>query len=115
MMQPGMVMQQQPGMIMVAQNPNQMVPQRGDAMCYRENCPNSGVKQCKAFICCKDYGCGKMMCEDHRSKKCIMRNEVRGPPQYACTTCEPRAVKCSRLFLVLPMCLCILFILTIAL
>ena len=40
-------------------------------MCYIEECRNIGSITCQAVICCKDYGCGKLMCEEHHSKKFI--------------------------------------------
>ena len=95
---------------MVAQNPNQMIPQRGHAMCYKEDCPSSGVKQCRAIICCKDYGCGRMMCDNHTSRKCIARNGKHGPPQHVCKKCEPEASRCTKLIFMLPISCMICFL-----
>ena len=52
----------------------------GLAQCYKEECPNTGVYVCRAMLCCKDYGCGKLLCDQHRSRKCIARHGKNGPP-----------------------------------
>ena len=40
-------------------------------MCYFEGCPNVAKYQCRVVLCCKNFGCGRMMCGDHKNKKCI--------------------------------------------
>ena len=46
--------------------------------CYVEECYTPASLKCQALICCGNYGCGKMMCQEHTSNKCIAHS--RGGP-----------------------------------
>ena len=37
-------------------------------MCGFEGCPNGAEGTCSAPLWCKDRGCGRKMCDDHKSK-----------------------------------------------
>ena len=39
-----------------------------------------GVNTCAMWVCCKNLGCGRLMCEDHSSKKRCWP----GANQYGC-------------------------------
>ena len=95
MLQPGMPQQQQ--QVVVIQT-----MARGLAQCYYKDCPNMGAYQCRAILCCKNYGCDRMMCDDHRTKKCIARNGKHGPHQYVCLDDEVGAYRCSWLICLIP-------------
>mmetsp|Transcript_4463 Transcript_4463/g.5504 ORF Transcript_4463/g.5504 Transcript_4463/m.5504 type:complete len:114 (+) Transcript_4463:193-534(+) len=106
MMQAPYNMQQMPGVVVLATG----MP-RGMAQCYYKDCPKPGVKQCRVILCCKDYGCGNMMCDQHVNKRCIARNGKHGPPQYACRKCEGAAHRCSYFVMVIP---CLFFLVILA-
>ena len=87
-MQPGVA---SPGMVMIVQ--------KDSSMCHYDGCYNTSAFVCNAVICCKQYGCGKLICADHRSRKCILKKGKRGPPQYTCIDHEKDAHQAScRLF-----------------
>ena len=75
---------------------------RGVAMCYYEGCPNHGKYQCRAILCCKDYGCGRVVCKDHKNTKCIKQEGRCGASQNTCKECEPRAHKCTLIMIIWP-------------
>ena len=74
--------------------------------------------ECRAKICCKDYGCGKLMCADHRSKKFIVSLRIccaaDNAKQYACFEHEDEASKCSLIVIFIPIFLALLSILIMA-
>ena len=80
---------------------------KGLAECYHPGCQMQGTIQCRAILACKDYGCGVMMCDEHRSKKCIKRARHRGPGwgprQYVCVACEDNASRCTLIIFLVPL------------
>ena len=64
------------------------------SQCYVEGCTGPKEFTCHAMYCCKDYGCGKRMCRDHRSKKCFMQ-EKNSPPPNVCIECEDKVSEYS--------------------
>ena len=88
----------QPGMMLQAMGMPQNV-----TMCYKEGCHNLATKQCKCFIYCKDYGCGKMMCDEHHNTKCIARGRDRSI-YYVCLECEGKAHRCTVMGFLFPVC-----------
>ena len=38
-------------------------------MCYHDQCGNLGVHACSIHMCCKNLGCGRLMCDDHEAKR----------------------------------------------
>mmetsp|Transcript_34092 Transcript_34092/g.42136 ORF Transcript_34092/g.42136 Transcript_34092/m.42136 type:complete len:102 (-) Transcript_34092:133-438(-) len=71
-------------------------------MCYFEGCPNQGKYQCRVYMCCKNLGCGRLMCKDHKNKKCIKAEGKCGNSQHACLEHEDAAHKCSIFMIVFP-------------
>ena len=53
-----------------------------------KDCPNDGGYTCTVNYWAKERGCGKRMCNDHRSKKCYYRPYRGAPPPNVCTECE---------------------------
>ena len=35
--------------------------------CYNDDCPEIAKYECRVIICFKNYGCGAMMCKNHRA------------------------------------------------
>ena len=60
-----------------------------------DGCENMGEGTCHIQIFCSDGGCGKKVCEDHRSKHCMLQGRSRRhyhEPIRVCTKCEPEVV-----------------------
>ena len=79
----------------------------GITMCYAENCNNVATKHCDVLLCCQQYGCGRMMCELHKSKK---KFGSRNYHPDVCLNCEKPASKCQW---AICWCSCAIFILFI--
>ena len=75
--------------------------------CYAANCNNVATKHCNVILCCSQYGCGRMMCEMHKSKKRFGR--VDHVPDV-CLNCEKPASNCQW---AMCWCPCAIFILII--
>lgn len=64
--------------------PNQVFYSVPVNMCHFVGCRNAGIYRCNAVVCCKKYGCGKMMCSDHTSKRFFGRGSRQGGKQKVC-------------------------------
>ena len=60
--------------------------------CYYEGCTHQATFLCTAIGCIKNYGCGRGVCEFHKSKRNVQYDRYTKPPQF-CQDCEPRVVK----------------------
>ena len=73
---------------------NVAVLPNGQGMCYAQGCPNLGRYSCALYFCCKNLGCGDLMCEDHKSKiKCWPGVNACGAGQHVCLKDEKRLRK----------------------
>ena len=80
----------------------------GITMCYAENCTNIATKCCNVNFFFQQYGCDRLICEMHKSKKNIGGKNYRPD---VCINCEKAAYKCNVLMIVIP---CVLFLLIAA-
>ena len=71
-----------------------------------DGCTNPAYHVCRALLCCKDYGCGKVMCTEHQGRKCVGNHgetkKRSGTPQYTCINCNDAAHKASIVACVVP-------------
>ena len=58
----------------------------------KEGCENQAGGSCSVPLLCGDGGCGKKVCDDHRSKHCQLQNRRHGKI-YVCQDCEPTVLK----------------------
>ena len=79
-------------------------------MCQvKEGCENAAEGTCSIINCCSDWGCGKKVCNDCRSKHCQLNQQQRGAyqPTIVCLDCEPKVlkkVKCTQALFMIPYC-----------
>ena len=69
--------------------------------CYKEGCNDMGFAPCHYIYCCKQVGCGKPMCYQHRSQKCYTKGKHEPNPNV-CLACEPEVYKKSCLGFFIP-------------
>ena len=83
--------------------------------CYKEDCPVEALEECRATLCFRDYGCGKMMCPQHKTKKFIKKRDYGDYPrsQFVCENCEDEASRCSCRIRLMPLGWIILFVIIV--
>ena len=64
-------------------------------MCCIAGCPNPAIFVCSANYYCKERGCNRKMCAEHRSKKCFPKERKWGPAPNVCINCEDAVYKCG--------------------
>ena len=68
-------------------------------MCYEPNCGNMGVNQCNIYLCCKNLGCQRVMCQEHTAKKkCWCGANQHGMNARVCLDCEKPVLKKLRVY-----------------
>ena len=67
--------------------------------CYFEGCPHQAKYTCQAKICCKQYGCWRVMCDEHKGKGCLSKTG-RGPQPYLCVDHIAKGKKCTMIMLI---------------
>lgn len=50
--------------------------------CYVEGCENQATMVCTAVGCLRNYGCGRGICEEHKSKRNVQYDRYTKPPAF---------------------------------
>ena len=104
MMQPGQPMMAQ-GMPTM-QQPQVVYVQDPNSVCHILGCKEPAIFTCSANYCCKERGCNKRMCAQHKSKKCFQSESKHSPPPTVCVECEDAVKSCSNKLLAFPLSIC---------